>query len=128
MVTPDLAAPAQSTTRFVVELLSVASLVALAAKRVRPYTVALVLVGIAVGFFEVLHLSTFDLPARRGGVSRKTSGSLLVLGAFGHLHGVLSMPIRSSAPSSGFHAVTLRPATSAPLPPPCDRSSEWPPR
>lgn len=56
MITPDLVAPAESTTRFVVELLSVASLVALAAKRVRmPYTVALVLVGIAVGFFEVLH-------------------------------------------------------------------------
>jgi CPA1 family monovalent cation:H+ antiporter len=56
MTAPDLVAPAESTTRFVVELLSVASLVALAAKRVRmPYTVALVLVGIAVGFFEVLH-------------------------------------------------------------------------
>lgn len=56
MITPDLAAPAESATRSVVELLSVACLVALVSKRVRmPYTVALVLVGIAVGFFEVLH-------------------------------------------------------------------------
>lgn len=56
MISPDLAAPAESATRSVVELLSVACLVALVSKRVRmPYTVALVLVGIAVGFFEVLH-------------------------------------------------------------------------
>lgn len=48
--------PAESATRFVVELLAVACLVALGAKRVRmPYTVALVVVGIIVGFFEVLH-------------------------------------------------------------------------
>lgn len=52
----EIAAPAESATRFVVELLSVACLVALVSKRVRmPYTVALVLVGIAVGFFQVLH-------------------------------------------------------------------------
>jgi Na+:H+ antiporter len=52
----DIATPAaESTTRAVVELLAVACLVAIAAKRVRmPYTVALVLVGIAVGFFHVL--------------------------------------------------------------------------
>lgn len=54
---PEVVTPAaESATRSVVELLSVACLVALAAKRVRmPYTVALVLVGIAVGFFHILH-------------------------------------------------------------------------
>ncbi len=57
MIGAEAAIPvAESATQAVVELLSVACLVALVAKRVRmPYTVALVLVGIAVGFFHVLH-------------------------------------------------------------------------
>ncbi|MBK5256481.1 MAG: Na+/H+ antiporter [Vicinamibacteria bacterium] len=56
MIGPEVVPAAESATRSVVELLSVACLVALAAKRLRmPYTVALVVVGIAVGFFHVLH-------------------------------------------------------------------------